>query len=325
MLGIKLAMKIFKNHRFQNKNPTKNPLGFFAFLKWKWTSKPPQWPQSVAVHAYDHPPATVEGSPVRISFVGHVTFLIQTQSLNILTDPVWSARTSPFSNIGPKRVTEPGIKFEDLPKIDLILISHNHYDHMDIDTLCKLWHRDKPRIIVPLKNDTILDAKIPGIKVETLDWHESTTIQHDISVHLEPSQHWSRRGFYDLNKALWGTFIIRTTSGSICFIGDSGYDPTIFKDIGNKFDILVSLIPIGCYEPRWFMKDVHMNPEESVFVHQDLKSNYSIASHFETFHLAGDGFKQAALDLEQARQKYHISNEAFITPIIGGTYWFNRP
>lgn len=317
-------MIFFKNNqRFTNQNPLKKPCTFFEFLKWKWTSKKPKWPQTIALTSYDIPPKIIDEDKIRISFVGHVTFLIQTQSLNILTDPVWSERASPFSNFGPKRVTEPGIQFAHLPKIDLILISHNHYDHMDIETIRRLWERDQPKIIAPLKNDIILRASIPGIKVETLSWHEFINIKHNIAIHLEPAQHWSRRALMDVNVALWGTFIIKTPAGSICFIGDSGYNPHTFKDIGKKFDIIVSLIPIGCFEPQWFMKDVHMNPEEAVWTHQDLKSQYSIASHFETFQLADDEFKQAASELESARQKYHINSDTFITPVAGKAYWFN--
>lgn len=307
---------------FHNVDAKIKPKGFLDFLKWRVTSTKPKWPEIVPIGGTDVPPARVDDHRVCISFVGHVTFLIQTNGLNILTDPVWSERASPLTFVGPKRVTPPGIKFDDLPPIDVLLISHNHYDHMDIPTIKKLWERDKPQIITPLMNDRIIESHIPDIEVITMNWADKISIEDNIDIYLEPAQHWSARGLFDLNKALWGTFIITTASDSICFIGDSGYNPEIFKKIGNKYDISISLIPIGAFEPRWFMKDIHMNPEEAILTHKDLKSKYSIASHFETFQLADDAFRQAAIELDQARHKYAISNRTFITPKIGSIYWF---
>lgn len=308
--------------RFQNKNPHKKPQGLFSVLKWVLTEKKPNWPKHVPLQSHDHPPERVEDSRIRVSFVGQASFLVQTESLNILTDPIWSQRCG-FKHYGVPRVTEPGIHFDNLPKIDLVVISHNHYDHMDIKTIRKLWHRDKPKIIVPLKNELTLQKNIPGIQVETLDWHTSCSITNRVSCHLEPCQHWSRRSLFDQNKALWGTFVIQGPTHSICFIGDSGYDPNIFKEIGNKFNnIRLSIIPIGAYIPRWFMKNVHMNPEEAVLTHQDLKSTYSIASHFETFPLGYDEYKQPAEDLAQAKKQYNVTDDVFVTPKIGEAYWF---
>ncbi|HJD58746.1 MAG TPA: palindromic element RPE3 domain-containing protein [Rickettsia endosymbiont of Ceroptres masudai] len=207
---------------------------------------------------------------------------------------------------GPKRIVKPGINFTDLPKIDIIVVSHNHYDHLDIRTIKDLWIRDKPKIITPLMNDVIIKKHIPNAEIITLGWGESykeqeiqlnldrfrqdefkgkpeertevreqrldsknslvsSFLNEAVEFYLEPAQHWSARGIFNKNKALWGTFIIKTKIGDICFIGDSGYNDTLFKEIGKKHNILISLIPIGAYEPRWFMKPVHMNPEEAVF------------------------------------------------------------
>lgn len=315
---------MLKNQKvFYNYDSEIKPKGFIDILKWKVRSKQPIWPKKLPINVTDIPPVIVNERKTRVSFVGHVTFLIQTQGLNILTDPVWSERTSPISFAGPKRVKEPGIKFDDLPIIDIILISHNHYDHMDIETLRKLWHRDKPQIITPLENDIILKSNIQGIEVNTLDWHEKITVKNNVDIHLESAQHWSARGLFDQNRALWGTFIIKLNHGSICFIGDSGYNSKIFKNIGEKYnDIFLSLIPIGAFEPRWFMKDIHMNPEEAVLVHEDLKSTYSIGSHFETFQLADDGFHQASQELKEALVKHKIGSNTFITPEVGKSYYF---
>ncbi len=314
--------KSTKRQRFVNKDKSKGARNFFQFLKWKYGTTKPQWPKKVQVEAYDIPPRKVDGEKLRISYVGHATFLIQTQGFNILTDPVWSLRASPFKNFaGVKRIVDPGIQFEDLPKIDFVLISHNHYDHMDIRTIKKLWKIHQPEFIVPLKNELILKKHIPSINVKSLNWHESIQVHAKLTFHLEPAQHWSRRGLNDLDQTLWGTFIMSTPKSSILFIGDSGYDSTIFKEIGNKFDILLSLIPIGAFEPKWFMGEVHMDPREAVFTHQDLKSKYSIAHHFETFQLANDGFKQAAFELQKAMIEFKISEDKFIIPKIGSAYW----
>lgn len=309
---------------FQNPDSQFKPKSLLDTLKWKFASKKLPWPHVTPPESLaELPPSRVANDRIYVSFVGHATFLIQTNGLNILTDPVWSERASPFSFLGPKRLTKPGIKLDDLPAIDLVLISHNHYDHLDINTIKKLWARDKPQIIAPLLNDLVIKSHIPAADVKTIDWAEKISVNNDINICLEPAQHWSARGLFDRNRALWGTFIITTTTvGDICFIGDSGYNPRMFKEIGDKYNISVSLIPIGAYEPRWFMKDVHMNPEEAVLTHQDLKSKYSIASHFNTFSLADDSFAQAASDLAEARNKNDISYRTFITPKSGSIYQF---
>lgn len=309
---------------FQNLDTSKKPKNIIDIFKWKIQSQQPKWPSLIPLEATDIPPQKVDND-IRISYVGHVTFLIQTANLNILTDPVWSERVSPFSFAGPKRLIPPGIKFEDLPKIDIILISHNHYDHLDVATIKKLWHRDRPHIITPLMNNLVLEANIPGIEVTMLGWGEVTSIDKLIDINLEPAQHWSARGIFDRNKALWGTFIITIPSlGSICFIGDTGYSHEIFNNIGQKYDILVSLIPIGAFEPRWFMKDIHINPEEAVFIHQNLRSKYSIASHFDVFQLADEEFNQAPKELELAKKQYNIADDQFIVPKVSNCYWFNK-
>lgn len=314
--------KRYDNSRFSNINPEVKPKNLIDILKWKINNKQPKWPDSIPVSHTDVPPNNNPDGIIRISYVGHVTFLVQIAGLNILTDPVWSDRVSPFSCIGPKRITKPGINFDDLPKIDIILISHNHYDHLDLNTIKRLWERDKPQIITPLLNDSVLQSNITDIKVSTLNWYEKIDVTSNCCINLEPAQHWSARGLFDRNKALWGTFLITTKFGSICFIGDSGYNQSIFHNLGQKYDIFLSLIPIGAYEPRWFMKDIHMNPEEAVLAHQDMKSKYSIASHFDTFQLADEGFNQAVGDLIQAKTKYKVSDEEFIVPSVGMAYQF---
>jgi L-ascorbate metabolism protein UlaG (beta-lactamase superfamily) len=311
---------------FQNPDPAYKPKGLLQLLRWKLFTKRTPWPDQVKLIKEDSPPDRVPDlHRMRVSFIGHVTFLIQTNNMNILTDPVWADRASPFSFIGPKRVIDPGIKLENLPKIDVMLISHNHYDHMDLATIKYLWQRDKPTIITPLQNDVIIKNYIQDSKlnITTLNWQENIKLANHITINLEPAQHWSARGLFDRNRALWGNFIIETTAGNICFIADSGYNQSLYKQLGEKYEIFLSLIPIGSFEPRWFMGDIHMNPLEAVLTHQDLQAKYSIANHFQTFKLASDGYLQARQELVLALQQYGISSDEFITPQHGRAYWFD--
>ena len=195
-----------------------------------------------------------------------MTFLIQTEGLNILTDPVWSDRASPVQWIGPKRIQTPGVKLENLPKIDVILVSHNHYDHLDLDTLEKLWDRDQPLIITPLGNDTIMKSRNQNMNIRAYDWNESAAIGNNLEVHLGPMHHWSARGIFDRNHALWASFTIVTPNGNIYFIGDSGYgNGDYFKEAKAKHhSFRAAMIPIGAYKPSWFMNYAHMGPEALV-------------------------------------------------------------
>ncbi|MBA3604111.1 MAG: MBL fold metallo-hydrolase [Parachlamydiaceae bacterium] len=290
---------------------------FWSFLRWRLHAYPKPWPTHVN-SLVDCPPACVKDSGLRVSFVGHATVFIQTHDMNILTDPIWSKRASIFKNIGPKRVTEPGIRFEDLPKIDLILISHNHYDHLDNPTLKKIWDRDQPVIIAPLGNDLIIQSAYPEIIVHTLDWHQSKRIG-EISIYLEPAQHWSSRFITDRDKALWGSFVISTPSGKIYFAGDSGYgNGDHFRKILHKFgSFRFAMLPIGAYEPRWFMNYAHMNPEEAVRAHYDLGGPYTMGIHFGTFRLSNEEYGDPTRDLELVKQKHQMKNERFRALKIG--------
>lgn len=307
-------------HLFNNLNVDCKLKSFKELLKWKLTVKNPTWPKKILLTNHDIPPsALTDCNKIRVTWVGQATFLIQTCGFNILTDPIWSERASPFKYFGPKRVMKPGIKLENLPKIDIILISHNHYDHLDLNTIKIIWQRYQPKIIAPLMNDVIMK----NILVHTLNWQENIIINKDLTIHLEPSQHWSARGLFDHNQALWGNFIIKTKNADICFIGDSGYNENLYKQIGLKYNIFLSIIPIGAFEPRWFMRDMHMAPEEAVITHKDLKAQYSIASHFQTFQLGSERYLQAPIELQSALEKYQISHKNFILPVCGQDLWFN--
>jgi L-ascorbate metabolism protein UlaG (beta-lactamase superfamily) len=297
--------------------------GFFQVLKWYATRERQPWPEYSELPGTDKPPERVAGNRLRISFVGHVTLLIQTQGLNILTDPVWSERASPFTWIGPKRVHPPGIRFADLPPIDLVLISHNHYDHLDLATIERLWHRDHPRIITPLGNDTLIHERIPAARVETGDWGEQVTITPALTVHLEPMHHWSARSPWDRNRALWAAFVLATPGGAIYFVGDSGYgDGDNFRAARAKYgSFRLAMLPIGSYDPRWFMADHHMNPEEAVRAWDELGKPPLLPIHYRTFQLADTAYAKPLQDLHTAMEQAAVPSGR-IRPLMAGEHWW---
>jgi L-ascorbate metabolism protein UlaG (beta-lactamase superfamily) len=294
---------------------------FFHFLKWRITRKKTIWPDHIEVKHYDVPPKLVSGDNLRVSNVGHVTFLIQTQGINILTDPVWSDRASLVNFAGPKRIIGPGIKFEDLPPIDVIWISHNHYDHLDLKTIESLWKIHKPRIITPLGNDRIIQSHNKQIKVEAYDWGDEIEITKQVRFHLDPMQHWSQRGIFDQNKALWAAITIETDGGNIYFVGDSGYgEGRYFKRALNKFgQFRLALLPMGAHKPRWFMEYAHMNPDDMVKAYIDLGKPFTIPSHYNVFQLADESYDDALIELEKAKTKYNIGNNIKVMDV--GEYW----
>lgn len=259
-------------------------------------------------------PAELVDTGIMVTFVNHSTFLIQWNGLNILTDPIWSKRCSPFSFAGPKRMRPPGIRFEDLPPIDLVVISHNHYDHLDVPTIKMLETAYSPLFIVPLGVKAFFDQKKIRNSIE-LDWWQS--VRTAITITSVPAQHFSGRGMFDRNRTLWSGYVLEAEDKKIYFAGDSGYG-SLFNEIGKRlgpFDI--SLIPIGAYLPKWFMSPIHLSPEESVKVHQDVRSRQSIAMHFGTFPLADDGTGQAEEELILELEKKGIPQRNFLIPKEG--------
>lgn len=278
---------------------------FMDFLKWRYEHIRPTWPKTHEPKQYDAPPPEVKGKKTRVSMVGHATVLIQTQGKNILTDPMWSKRASPFSWIGPKRAVLPGIEFERLPKIDIVIISHNHYDHMDKRTIKNLVRIHNPLFVTPLGNDSLLRRISRKIRVISLDWYQSTKFNKNINIWCYPAQHWSSRWFIDRNKALWGAFIIETNNGNIYFAGDTGYGSGWhFKAALKRFKkFKLAFLPIGAYEPRWFMSYGHIDPFEAVKAMKYLNTKHAIAMHFGAFPMAGDKYDEPPKVLKQALLK----------------------
>lgn len=255
----------------------------------------------------DIPPAKVADEDIyRLSFIGHSSFLLQVKGINIITDPVFSERSSPLSFFGPRRYRKPGIEFKNLPHIDLVLITHNHYDHMDIPTIKALYEKSNPLFLVPLGNASIIKSHLPNAKITEMDWKDFIEYK-DIKVHMIEARHWSSRFVFDENKALWGGFVLEKNNKQICFMCDTGYDKDLFESIASRFNnVILSMIPIGAYKPHWIMSDSHITPEEAVKCHIDLKSKKSIAMHFGTFKLADETFDEQIEDLNNAKEKHKV-------------------
>ena len=254
--------------------------------------------------------------------VGHASVLIQIMGQNILVDPVWSERASPLSCAGPKRVAPPGIAFDDLPPIDVVLISHSHYDHLDAATLDRLRARHQPRIITALGTDAVIAAAAPGCRAEAGDWHDRFRITDDVSVTLCPAHHWSARRLRDRRMALWCGFVLEARGQVIYVAGDTGYgDGAIFRQVRDRFGPpLVAILPIGAYEPRWFMRDQHVDPDEAVRIMLDCGARQALGVHWGTFQLTDEARLAPVAALEQACLDHGIEAGRFI-PLHPGLVW----
>jgi len=291
--------------------------GFRDFLRWQLEGGKESWPASFSTPLQDVPPAKADG--IRVSHVGHASFLIQAGGINLITDPLFSERASPVQFAGPRRVNPPGVAFADLPKIDAILITHNHYDHLDLASVHRIFDRDSCRIIAPLGNDTIIRAKRPDITVEAHDWGGKIELSAGVYVTLVPSYHWSARGALDRRMALWASYVIGTPQGRIYHVGDTGYhNGAFFRDHGEAFGpFRLAILPIGAYEPRWFMADNHMNPDEAIQVMLSLKAEAALGHHWGTFQLTNEGVERPRQALLGALAASNIAEERFCASLPG--------
>ena len=289
--------------------------GFGEFLKWRLTREPRPW-------VYRHrdpaepPSETIPPGSIRATHVGHATVLIQAHGLNILTDPIWSDRAGPFSWAGVRRFEPPGIRFDDLPRIDAVLVSHNHYDHMDIPTLRMIVKRFNPKIYTTLGNAHFLKSSgIPGA-VE-MDWWQEAKLAEGVVLTALPARHFSARGLCDRDRSLWASFAIDGPSGLVFFAGDTGFGAQ-FEEARTRLGApRLALLPIGSYKPGWFMAPVHLSPDEAVEAFGILEAERAMAIHFNTFPLGDDAQDEAAEALAAAIEKAQIPPEGFVAPSPG--------
>ncbi len=326
----------FDGERFFNPSPGPAPVahgGPARFInRFIGSNERARWPEHVPV-APTVPPRRVEGGDMLVTWIGHATVLVQTQGLNILTDPIWSERASPFSSIGPKRARAPGVRFDDLPKIDLVLVSHNHYDHMDLPTLKRLWARDRPQIVTSLGNDALLAGE--GIESAALDWQGGLPVpcrapgyngngmihRPPCSVMVLRNHHWSSRWGTDRNRALWSSFIVSTPSASIFFAGDTGFGDGTWADEAARYGpFRLAILPVGAYSPRDVMRSNHMDPDEAVRVFEKLKPRMGLGMHWGTFQLTFESIDDPPRRLAAARKARGIAAERFVTTEVGRSF-----
>lgn len=294
---------------FRNSNGMAISNKFSALLKWRRES-PKVKLLSFPLKENNPDYLRQNRNETTLTWIGHSTLFLQINGINILTDPHFSERASPVPFAGPKRGTPPGLAFAQLPTIDIVLISHNHYDHFDNVTLKRLAERDQPRFVVPLKLAPAV-ARLGGKHIHEMDWQESLDID-GIQITAEPSHHWSARGIFDRNETLWANYVIRHKDFRFLFIGDTGYSGD-YAALGEKYGgFELAAIPIGAYAPRWFMKQAHINPEEAVMIFQDINARQALGIHWGVFSLTNEAMDEPPKRLDSARAVKNLNEKQFM-------------
>ncbi len=309
-------MSVTTKKKYRNVDDSEEP-GFIDFLKWRWTAflegKPPRNSKPFPLADTDREFLKTNRTRTTLTWIGHATVLLQLNGKNILTDPHFSKRASPAQWFGPKRVVRPGLSIRDLPPVDIVVISHNHYDSLDKNSITSLFHRDggqETRFFVPLGLSAWFKS-LGTSRVFELDWWDQREVD-DLVLTAVPAQHWSQRLFMARNTSLWAGCAVKSKDFKFFFAGDSGYTP-LFKEIGQKlspFDL--SAIPIGAYEPRWFMRHHHMNADDAAQVHLDVRSKKSVAIHWGTFQLTDEPPDEPPRRLYAALKKLRIAPDEFV-------------
>lgn len=288
-------------------------------VKWMWSMDTVDWPEWIADAQQPPPVGAVHGDDsLRVTYVNHATVLIQAADLNILTDPIWSDRAGPLSLFGARRIRAPGVRFDELPRIDVVLISHDHYDHLDLPTLQRLVTRDHPAILTGLGVKARL-ASIDSSTVHELDWWQQYSLRKGrASVTFVPARHGSGRSLFDANTTLWGGFSIQIPAGNVLFMGDTAFGECI-REIGDRFPgFRLAIWPIGNYEPPWFMKTQHMSPEDAVQAQRAVGATHGMGIHFATFEEHPEQAVDAhEIDLAIALKTHGLDEERFWLPAFG--------
>ncbi len=316
---------------YQNLYPFKQPR-FADLLRWNWQ----RWRMPAVAHRLqdirrqtpDAAALAANASQPSYTWIGHASGFIQLAGLNLLLDPVWSERASPLRWAGPRRLLPPALALESLPRIDLVMVTHNHYDHLDFATIRRLARQagGAPQFVVPLGvAPTLLRAGVPAAHIHQLDWWESFKLG-GVEAVLTPAQHWSKRMIFgDRNRALWGGFAVRGDGLQLWYPGDTGYHPELFALIAERIGPLdLALLPIGAYQPRWFLQAQHIDPAEAVEIFRIMRPRRALAVHWGTFVLTDEALHQPPLDLAAERDKHGIDAADFSVPAMGETFWL-RP
>ncbi len=291
----------FDGRRFFHPGLPTSDKSFAELLRWRLQGKRAPWPKEIDARSGLQPSAYV--ADLQITAIGHASLLVQAAGMNILIDPVFATRASPFRVLGPRRRNPPAVAFEDLPPIHAVLVTHNHYDHMDTQFLARLWRARKPYVLSPLGNDRVIRAAAPEVRVTTGDWWDAFTLPGGLRATIVPSYHWSARRFADRRMALWGGFVLETPAGAVYLAGDTAYreEGKLFREIDKRFGPpAVAALPIGACAPRWFMARQHANPEEAVQIARDCRARHTLGIHWGTFPLTDEPWDEPPRRFRQA-------------------------
>jgi L-ascorbate metabolism protein UlaG (beta-lactamase superfamily) len=306
----------FNGKTFSNRDHANRSL--LDLLRWRFGPPAARWPERVPLEPQP-PPPDPRPREIVATWINHATFLLRTARGNFLTDPIFGERASPVAWAGPRRVHPPGLALAALPKIDFVLLSHDHYDHCHLASLREIAAQHDPVFLTPLRYRDLL-AQVGITRVVELDWWQTHALGNGESVTFTPARHWSNRLGAPRNSRLWGGFVVESDERRFYFAGDTGYDAEMFREIRRRCGAPdVALLPIGAYEPRWFMSIAHMNPAEAVAAHRDLEAKLSVAMHWGCWQLTDEAREAPVHALVEALEAAKVEPSHFRVLAPGAT------